>query len=333
MFILAENRDGLVVVDMHAAHERVTYERLKSQYQGGGLTAQPLLVPVTIAVSEGEADAAEIRASGCRIRLITDGDVYGSVATCWPDAGADALFGIGGTPEGVVSAAEMLSTAAFEEGKHSGRIYFDLEARKEKRGGAWMNDWETYYVDAKGELHLPSAFIVCNFSPTTAKTPSLLRHDDVVTLFHEMGHAIHHLFGKCKERSVSGINGVAWDAVELPSQFLENFAWEPDVLPLISGHYETGEPLPADKLERLLESRQFQAGMQMVRNLGPTFTKAFGAIYPDVAAAHDLILMPFILEGVAGRAHLNQPDGIHPTAEGHAVVAENVWKVLLQVLG
>ncbi len=85
----------------------------------------------------------------------------------------------------------------FDHGKLSGRIYFDLEARKDKSGGAWMNDWETHYIDSKGKQHFASAFIVCNFSPASKETPSLLRHDDVVTLFHEMGHAVHHLFGTC----------------------------------------------------------------------------------------------------------------------------------------
>lgn len=155
----------------------------------------------------------------------------------------------------------------FEKGKLSGRIYFDLEARKEKRGGAWMNDWETHYVDSTGKLHLPSAFIVCNFSPTTSKTPSLLRHDDVVTLFHEMGHAVHHLFGKCKERSVSGINGVAWDVVEFPSQFLENFAYEAAILKRFGFHYETGEPISNELMAKIKETKNFQAALGILRQV------------------------------------------------------------------
>jgi len=155
----------------------------------------------------------------------------------------------------------------FEGDQLSGRIYFDLDARKEKRGGAWMNDWETHYVDSKGEKHLASAFIVCNFSPATKENPSLLRHDDVVTLFHEMGHAIHHLFGKCKERSVSGVNGVEWDAVEFPSQFLENFAYERDVLKLFASHYETKEILPDEMIQKLIDSKNFMSAMGMLRQL------------------------------------------------------------------
>jgi len=155
----------------------------------------------------------------------------------------------------------------FDEGKLSGRIYFDLEARKEKRGGAWMNDWETHYVDSKGDKHLASAFIVCNFSPTTKTSPSLLRHDDVVTLFHEMGHAIHHLFGQCKERSVSGINGVAWDVVEFPSQFLENFAYEAAILKRFGFHHETGEPISDELMAKIKETKNYQAALGILRQV------------------------------------------------------------------
>ncbi len=155
----------------------------------------------------------------------------------------------------------------FDEGKLSGRIYFDLEARKEKRGGAWMNDWETHYIDNNGEKHLASAFIVCNFSPTTETTPSLLRHDDVVTLFHEMGHAIHHLFGQCNERSVSGINGVAWDVVEFPSQFLENFAYEAAILKRFGFHHETGAPISEELMAKIKETKNYQAALGILRQV------------------------------------------------------------------
>jgi len=155
----------------------------------------------------------------------------------------------------------------FDNGKLSGRIYFDLEARKEKRGGAWMNDWETHYVDSKGATHLASAFIVCNFSPTAENAPSLLRHDDVVTLFHEMGHAIHHLFGTCKERSVSGINGVAWDVVEFPSQFLENFAYEAAILKRFGFHYESEEPISNELMAKIKETKNYQAALGILRQV------------------------------------------------------------------
>ncbi len=155
----------------------------------------------------------------------------------------------------------------FEDNRLSGRIYFDLEARKEKRGGAWMNDWETHYTDTQGKKHLASAFIVCNFSPTTDNTPSLLRHDDVVTLFHEMGHAIHHLFGKCEERSVSGINGVAWDVVEFPSQFLENFAYEEAILKRFGFHYKSQEPISKVLMQKIKETKNYQAGLGILRQV------------------------------------------------------------------
>lgn len=155
----------------------------------------------------------------------------------------------------------------YEGERLSGRVYFDLEARQEKRGGAWMNDWETHYIDSKGVQHLPSAFIVCNFSPSTDSTPSLLRHDDVVTLFHEMGHGIHHLFGKGKERSISGINGVAWDVVEFPSQFLENFAYEGAILERFGFHYETQEPISSELIQKIKETKNFQAGLGILRQV------------------------------------------------------------------
>ncbi len=155
----------------------------------------------------------------------------------------------------------------YEDETLAGRIYFDLEARKEKRGGAWMHDWETHFVDQEGSTHLASAFVVCNFAPATETTPSLLRHDDVVTLFHEMGHAIHHLFGKCEERSVSGINGVAWDVVEFPSQFLENFAYEAAILKRFGFHYENGEAIPETLMRKIKETKNFQAALGILHQV------------------------------------------------------------------
>ncbi len=154
-----------------------------------------------------------------------------------------------------------------ENGSLCGRIYFDLEAREGKRGGAWMHDWETHFVDAKGMRHLPSAFVVANVAPATDTTPSLLRHDDVVTLFHEMGHAIHHLFGRSTERAVSGINGVAWDVVEFPSQFLENFAYEAPILRRFAFHYETGEPIPETRITQIKAAKNFQAALGILRQV------------------------------------------------------------------
>ena len=147
------------------------------------------------------------------------------------------------------------------------RLYFDLEARENKRGGAWMHNWQSHCRDEEGKEQLASAFIVCNFPPSTDTIPSLLRHDDIVTLFHEMGHTIHHLLSSVDENDVSGVNGVEWDAVEFPSQFLENFAYEPQVLRLFSTHHETGEILPDDMIEKLVKSKNFQSAMGMLRQL------------------------------------------------------------------
>jgi len=155
----------------------------------------------------------------------------------------------------------------YEAGTLAGSIYFDLEAREGKRGGAWMHDWETYYTDAAGRTHLPSAFVVANFAPAGPEAPSLLRHDDVVTLFHEMGHAIHHLFSRTCERSVSGINGVAWDVVEFPSQFLENFAYEGAILRRFGFHYETGDPISDTLIARISAAKNFQAALGILRQV------------------------------------------------------------------
>ena len=155
----------------------------------------------------------------------------------------------------------------YREQSLAGRIYFDLEARKEKRGGAWMHNWETHFTDATGKKHLPSAFIVCNFSPSTPQNPSLLRHDDVVTLFHEMGHGIHHLFGMCHERSVSGIHGVAWDVVEFPSQFLEAFAYEKPILKRFAFHHESGEPMSDELLDKIKDTKNYQAALGILRQV------------------------------------------------------------------
>lgn len=144
-------------------------------------------------------------------------------------------------------------------------LYLDLEARPDKRGGAWMNNWHTHHKDANNVEHMADAFVVANFPVSTLDTPSLLRHDDVTTLFHEMGHAIHHLFSGVDEISVSGVNGIDWDTVEFPSQFLENFAYAPQVLDMLSKHHLTGETIPKDLRDKLINARNFQAGFALVR--------------------------------------------------------------------
>ncbi len=147
-----------------------------------------------------------------------------------------------------------------------GGFYVDLFARPKKRGGAWMDEC-IVRNGLNGEAQLPVAYLVCNFTPPGEGRPALLTHQEVVTLFHEFGHTLHHLLTRVDYPSLAGINGVPWDAVELPSQFMENFVWTEQILPMISGHFETDEPLPKDLFERLLSSRAFNAGMAMVRQL------------------------------------------------------------------
>lgn len=155
----------------------------------------------------------------------------------------------------------------YVQGKLRSRIYLDLEARESKRGGAWMHDWQSHYKDHNGKTHHASAFIVCNFPPSKPNNPSLLRHDDVVTLFHEMGHAIHHLLSEVGESEVSGVHGVEWDAVEYPSQLLENFAYEPHVLKMFAKQHTTGEVLPDAMIEKLIRAKNFLSAMGMLRQL------------------------------------------------------------------
>jgi len=151
--------------------------------------------------------------------------------------------------------------------KLTARLYLDLEARKGKRGGAWMHNWQSHCLDEKEDEQLASAFVVCNFPASTDKNKSLLRHDDVVTLFHEMGHAIHHMLSSVNENEVSGVSGVEWDAVEFPSQFLENFAYEPKVLKQFAVHYETAGIIPDDMIEKLVRSKNFLSASGMLRQL------------------------------------------------------------------
>ena len=148
-----------------------------------------------------------------------------------------------------------------------GSFYLDLYAREHKQGGAWMDVCLGRRYRQDGSLQKPVAYLTCNFNGPVDGKPALFTHNEVVTLFHEFGHGIHHMLTQIDVAGVAGINGVAWDAVELPSQFLENWCWESEALAFISGHYETGEPLPADLLEKMLTARNFQAAMQMLRQL------------------------------------------------------------------
>ena len=153
-----------------------------------------------------------------------------------------------------------------EFGVLRGKFYFDLYARTKKRGGAWMDDC-VGRKKINDLIQTPIAYLTCNFTPPTSTEPSLLSHDDVTTLFHEFGHGLQHMLTKIDYLGVSGINGVEWDAVELPSQFMENWCWEQEALALISGHYQTGEPLPDTLFNKMLAAKNFQAGMMTVRQL------------------------------------------------------------------
>jgi oligopeptidase A len=153
-----------------------------------------------------------------------------------------------------------------QAGQLRGQFYIDIYARPKKRGGAWMDDC----VSRKkigDTIQIPVAYLTCNFTPPTGNDPALLTHDEVITLFHEFGHGLHHMLTQVNYSAVSGINGVEWDAVELPSQFMENWCWEREALALISGHYQTGEPLPDALFNKMLAARNFQAGMGMVRQI------------------------------------------------------------------
>ncbi len=154
-----------------------------------------------------------------------------------------------------------------ETGALRGSFYLDLYARAKKRGGAWMDDCQGRRHRADGSLQHPIAYLTCNFNKPVGGKPALFTHDEVVTLFHEFGHGLHHMLTQVDATAVAGINGVPWDAVELPSQFLENWCWSAEALSIISGHYETAEPLPQALLDKMLAAKNFQSAMFLVRQL------------------------------------------------------------------
>jgi oligopeptidase A len=147
-----------------------------------------------------------------------------------------------------------------------GEFYLDLFARPHKRGGAWMDECVSRRETADG-IQIPVAYLSCNFSPPIGNDPALLTHDEVITLFHEFGHGLHHMLTQINYSGVSGISGVAWDAVELPSQFMENWCWEREALDLIAGHYRTGETIPDELYQRMIKAKNYQSAMQMLRQL------------------------------------------------------------------
>jgi len=190
------------------------------------------------------------------------------------------------------------------DGSLCGRFFLDLYARPDKRGGAWMDTYASR-MRIDGGMRAPVAYLVCNFSPPVGDRPSLLTHDEVITLFHEFGHGLHHMLTRIDTPSVSGINGVAWDAVELPSQFMENWCWEREALDLVAGHHATGEGLPAALFERMQAARNFQSAMRMLRQL--EFALVDMRIHQDYAPARGARIYT-ILEEVRERvAVINAP--------------------------
>jgi oligopeptidase A len=157
---------------------------------------------------------------------------------------------------------EILDQGGFRRG----RFYMDLYARSNKRGGAWMDGCTSRRFTPQG-IQTPVAYLICNFTPPLGEDPALLTHVELTTLFHEFGHALHHLLTQIDYAPVAGIHGVEWDAVEMPSQFLENWCWQREALRLVSAHYESGDPLPEDLYQRMITAKNFQSGMQMVRQL------------------------------------------------------------------
>ena len=159
-----------------------------------------------------------------------------------------------------------LDVSPFYNGEDIGNFYTDLFARNGKRGGAWMDEC-VVRKNLGGRQETPVGYLVCNFPPPDTDGDSLLTHTDVVTLFHEFGHMLHHLLTQVDYPSIAGTNGVPWDAIELPSQFMENFAWHYEVLEQCSSHYQTGDPLPADVFEKLDASRHFGQALAMLRQI------------------------------------------------------------------
>lgn len=179
------------------------------------------------------------------------------------------LFGIHITPRSDVETwhADVRFYEIYDEqGELRGQFYTDLYARSHKRGGAWMATCQSR-MRMGNQVQTPVAFLTCNFTPPVAGKPALITHDEVLTLFHEFGHGLHHMLTRIDAASVAGISGVAWDAVELPSQFLENWCWEREALDLFARHHETGEPIPEALFERMTAARHFHAAMQMVRQI------------------------------------------------------------------
>lgn len=180
------------------------------------------------------------------------------------------LYGLTITPKSGVATwhrAVQFFEIRDAQAKLRGQFYLDLFARAQKRGGAWMDEARVRRRLSNGEIQVPVAYLVCNFRPPVGDAPALLTHEESLTLFHEFGHGLHHLLTQIEVPAVSGINGVPWDAVELPSQFMENWCWQKEALQFISGHYESHQPLPEDLLHKMHAAKNFQSGMHLLRQL------------------------------------------------------------------
>jgi oligopeptidase A len=162
---------------------------------------------------------------------------------------------------------DVIHYAITKDGESIAEFYCDLYARQHKRGGAWMDSYQSRFKPDATSQQIPIAYLTCNFAPGVNNQPALLTHDEVVTLFHEFGHGLHHMLTQVNDLSASGISNVPWDAVELPSQFMENFCYQPEIIEKISGHIDTGKSLPKELLEKLIAAKNFQSAMMMVRQI------------------------------------------------------------------
>ncbi|KZE33463.1 M3 family metallopeptidase [Crenobacter luteus] len=226
----------------------------------------------------------------------------------------DTLYGVSARPaDAPVWHPDVRYFELVKDGGVIGGFYLDLYAREGKRGGAWMDDARGRRKKA-GAVQTPVAYLTCNFSRPVGTSPALFTHDEVITLFHEFGHGLHHLLTRVDVLGVAGINGVEWDAVELPSQFMENFCWEWDVLQGMTAHVETGEPLPRALFDKMLAAKNFQSGMQTVRQI--EFALFDMRLYGDFDPAGDWLKL---LDEVRAEVAVNFPPAYNrfPNSFGH----------------
>jgi len=207
-------------------------------------------------------------------------------------------------PEVATYHADAKYFSIYSQGEEVAGFYFDLYARKNKRGGAWMGDCRVRRRLENGDIQLPVAFMVCNFTPPVDGEDSLLTHNEVTTLFHEFGHGLHHMLTQIEVADVSGIAGVPWDVVELPSQFLENWCWQEESIAMISGHYQTGESLPKELLTKMLAAKNFQSSMQLMRQV--EFSLFDFIVHRDFSASGNTDVMA-VLDKIRDKVSVKKP--------------------------